>query len=289
MVAFEEAMRAARLPTPRTLLSCGSHRVVVSELVPRAVTGAELAGSSEFTERVSYEAGLLVGRLHSTPALATMDADPLPQPDLANLEALALAVYLSLSAAEIGFWRTLQSDAVVRESLTRLRAWEERAPLVPAHCDVRLDQFLVSDGVIMLTDGEEFRLADPARDVGSYAGEWLFQAVTGLTDIPGEEAASHDLPPSHEEVVRNGAGRLAERRPLIAAFWRAYRECRAVDADLALRATAFAGWHLMDRAMAGAALNSRLTALSRAAMGIGRQAMHQPHRFVASLGLGGPA
>jgi hypothetical protein len=62
-----------------------------------------------------------------------------------------------------------------------------------------------------------------------------------------------------------------------------------VDADLALRATAFAGWHLMDRAMAGAALNSRLTALSRAAMGIGRQAMREPHRFVASLGLGGPA
>ncbi len=39
---------------------------------------------------------------------------------------------------------------------------------------MRLDQFLLTDTAFYVpTTGEEFRLGDPARDVGAYVGEWL--------------------------------------------------------------------------------------------------------------------
>jgi hypothetical protein len=78
---------------------------------------------------------------------------------------------------------------------------------------------------------------------------------------------------------------LAERRPIVASFWNAYADVRHPDPGLAVRATAFAGWHLLDRAAAGAARSARLAAPLRAAMGVGRQALATPERFTATIGL----
>jgi hypothetical protein len=276
--AFEEAMQSAGLPSPRSLGTCEEHLVSVSELVEDATSGADLAQTDEFDPALAATAGDLVATLHSLPPGSASDSSrpPLPDPDLLN--ALPLATYLGSSNAELTFWRLVQSDSAIAASVARLLADSDRASHVPAHCDLRLDQFLRSGGRLLLTDGEEFRLADPARDVGSFAGEWLFRSVAGLvTDL--------DDNPTEAEIIDTAAQRLAARRPIVASFWSAYTDARDPDPGLAARATAFAGWHLLDRAVAGAARSSRLAPPLRAAMGVGRQALTAPGRFAAAIGL----
>jgi hypothetical protein len=287
-VAFAEAMHSAGLPSPRLLGACEKHLVLVSDLVADVISGADLALADDFGPAPAAVAGEIVARLHSSPPEVAPDTSRplLPDPDL--LDALPLATYVELSNAEATFWRLVQSDPAIAVSVTRLLADSDRAPLVPAHCDLRLDQFLWSDGRLLLTDGEEFRRADPARDVGSFAGEWLFRSIVGLvTEFDGTAVVRPpaDGDTTEAEIIGTATRRLAERRPIVASFWRAYTAVRPPDAGLAARATAFAGWHLLDRAASGAARSARLAAPLRAAMGVGRQALAAPDRFAATVGL----
>lgn len=282
-VAFAEAMHSAGLPSPRPLGACDEHLVVVTELVDEATSGADVAQNGTFDPAMAASAGEIVARLHSSPAGAALDISrpPLPDPDF--LSAIPLSTYLQLSNAELTFWRLVQSDPTIVESVSRLLAGSDRAPHGPAHCDLRLDQFLHSGDRLLLTDGEEFRAADPARDVGSFAGEWLFRSVAGLVTDP--ELATAAPATDDAQIIGTAVRRLAERRPIVESFWNAYANVRDPDPDLAVRATAFAGWHLLDRAAAGASRSARLTAPLRAAMGVGRQALASPERFAATLGL----
>jgi hypothetical protein len=71
-------------------------------------------------------------------------------------------------------------------------------------------------------------------------------------------------------------------------FWRAYTQVRPdIDPGLPVRATAFAGWHLLDRLVAGALSSARLSAIQRAAAGVGRAALVNPEKFATTLGFGG--
>lgn len=287
MQGFDDVMANAALPAPRTIAALPEHHLVISELITKARTAAELARDDEFTLDMARQAGTIVGRLHRCADYGELDTSTPSLPDVALCDIMRVEFYLSLTAAELAFHRLAQSDLVLREALVALRTWEAYAPRVPAHCDLRLDQFLIDGDQLVLTDGEEFRLADPARDVGSYVGEWLFQAVTGLVDVERQQSLA-DEPLSHEEVIRMGSARLTERRPKVETFWAAYQEARPdADEKLAVRATAFAGWHVLNRVLANAEHRARLTAPLRAAMGIGRQALQGPERFVTALGLGG--
>jgi hypothetical protein len=272
---FEQAMHFAGLPSPRLLGACEEHLVLATELIENATSGAEL---DDFDPALATTAGTMLGRLHSSPPESASDTSRPSLPDADLLHALPLSVYLKLSHAESTFWRLVQSDSTIARSVARLLADSDRAPHVPAHCDLRLDQLLRSGDGLLLTDGEEFRRADPARDVGSFAGEWLFRSIAGLAaDLDGDVAEA--------ELIRTAARRLDERRPIVASFWSAYVGERRPDPGLAARATAFAGWHLFDRAIAGAARSARLAAPLRAAMGVGRQALAAPDRFTATVGL----
>jgi hypothetical protein len=282
-VTFAEAMHSAGLPSPRPLGACDEHLVLVSELIDDATSGADLALADTFDPALAAAAGDIVARLHSSPPGIGSDTSRPPLPDLGLLAAIPLATYLKLSNAELAFWQLIQSDPTIAGSVSRLLADSDRAPHVPAHCDLRLDQFLRAGGRLLLADGEEFRTADPARDVGSFAGEWLFRSIAGLVTDPDIAAAE---PTTDEaQIIGTAVRRLAERRPIVASFWTAYADVRHPDPGLAVRATAFAGWHLLDRAAAGAARSARLAAPLRAAMGVGRQALAAPERFAATIGL----
>jgi hypothetical protein len=135
-----------------------------------------------------------------------------------------------------------------------------------------------------ICDWEEFRLADAARDLGSFAGEWLHRAVRGLAGYGGNAAVSETV--SHEEIVRRMADGIAAVRPRVVAFCSGYRQARpTVDPGLHARAAGFAGWHLFDRMLASARRSSRLGALERAAAGIGRSVLLAPADYAATLGL----
>ncbi|WP_129307299.1 class V lanthionine synthetase subunit LxmK [Streptomyces sp. L2] len=295
VLAFERAAAAADeradgvpMPRPKLIGSDEATRLLAFELVADSVSGSDLASRDEFDETLAHEAGRIVGALHALrPADGTgIEDTPAPLPPLGHLRALPWAAYVRASAGALEAWRLLQGDSALHQALHDLRAAESRAPRTPVHGDLRLDQFLTAPGSpMLLTDWEEFRHGDPARDLGAFAGDWLYRAVlkvpSGLAQAPG-------VPVSHAEVVATGTAELARVTPLIGAFHRGYGQVRpgaaALDPGLLARATAFAGWHLLDRLLASAEHSARLSAAERAAAGIGRTALLSPAAFVSVLG-----
>jgi hypothetical protein len=253
-----------------------------------AESGADLAVSGKFGIDLAMRAGDIIGSVHdlstgeNLPGCPPGDRRPvLPSAEL--LRGLSWPAFFESSAGELQAWQLMQDDQALAEAVDYLLGAEEHAPRVPTHCDLRLDQFLLAGGRLHVTDWEEFRLADAARDVGSFAGELLHRSVTGWADLTAPE------PLSHEQVVRNCADGIEKARQLIAAFWSGYLAARpghSRDRDLAVRATAFAGWHLFDRLLAAAGRSARLGAMHRAAAGIGRAIMRAPARSAETIGLG---
>lgn len=289
-----EAMSATAdtaLSTPPCLGWDEEELTVIFRWLQGARSGADLAEEEAFTDGLAKRAGRAVGALHTLPAAESAD-DPPFLPPLAFFHALPARYYAQASGASLEAWCLLQNDSELAEAVGELRRMEAAAPHTAAHCDLRLDQFLWDDDTLWLCDWEEFRYADPARDVGDFVGEWLFRAVLELPskelghpgvvgDLGADEAAAH------RDVVERGVRELTRLRTRNIAFWAGYRErVPEPDPGLAKRATAFAGWHLMDRMLAAAERRPRLSALDRAAAGIGRSALIHPGRFVTALGLG---
>ncbi|MFJ5806798.1 class V lanthionine synthetase subunit LxmK [Streptomyces sp. NPDC093093] len=253
-----------------------------------AKSGAELMIDQAFGGDLAFAVGRAIGALHTAVPDGELDQTLPSFPDAGLLRGMSLAMYNELSFAELEAWRLMQQDAALIKALDDLQEWESRAPRVPSHCDFRVDQLLVADdGMPILTDWEEFRLSDPARDVGSFAGEWLYRSVLDIVTNRGDAGSSafDDLELTHDQVLARGAEKLERLLPLVHRFWSGYRKvCNHLDPEFTARATAFAGWHLLDRLIAGAAQSQRLSGIERAAAGIGRGALLAPHKFAPLLG-----
>lgn len=292
-VAFHRFLEAhaGGLQAPSLLAADGEHHLLAFELVVDAETGGDLMVAEQFTLDHARQVGEMIGSLHAgaVPDGVELDQTPPPLPPLGFFEGLSLGSFLESSAAELEAWRLLQADRPLTDALHRLRAQEQAAPRVPSHADFRVDQLLFRDDRVLLADWEEFRLADPARDVGAFAGEWIFRSMLDVVTDRGDDRFV-DLEFTHAAVVQRGAEKLERLLPLVHAFWEGYRSWRSqVDAGFAARATAFAGWHLLDRLVAGAASTHRLSGIQRGAAGVGRRAVLDPERFSFVLGLGAAA
>jgi hypothetical protein len=291
-VTFERAVGMATPPhwftTPRCVGWDENAGLMAFELVAGARSGADLLAAGEWNDELARQAGSAIGELHamrpsgapdSPWATADRVVPPLPSAEL--IEGLPVPVYAACSAAELQAWSLLQHDQALASAITELLRLESEAAVTPAHCDFRLEQMFVAEGRLYLCDWEEFRLADPARDVGSFAGEWLHYAVTTMA---ASDADAEVL--SRGEIIRRIADCIEQLRPRIAAFWAGYRSANpSVGQDLAIRATAFAGWHMFDRMFAVARRSARLRAVDRAAAGIGRTILLSPATSVQTLGL----
>ncbi|WP_406146310.1 class V lanthionine synthetase subunit LxmK [Streptomyces sp. NBC_01012] len=293
MLAFEEF--GVRIPQdalarPELLGSDAEARVVAFTCVEDAESGARMMVDEAFDDELAHATGRAVARVHVTdPHGVELETVPpvLPSPKL--LRGISDEMFQEFSFGQMTVWGLLQGDTALREGLEKLLESEKGAVKVPSHCDLRLDQILVSNGTLHITDWEEFRLADAARDIGSFAGEWLYRAVLDIVTDRGDSSfVDFDL--THEVIVERGAAKLERLRPRVESFWRGYREVRpSADASLAVRATAFAGWHALDRLIASAQRSTRVSGIERAAAGVGRAALLAPERFAATLGLGGVA
>jgi hypothetical protein len=292
---FELTVAAAGhggLRTPACLGWNDEELIVAFAWLEEARVGSELASAGEFDDALAHQAGRAIGTLHSivlddrAPAEdAAVDTEPPLLPVLDFFACLPLPYYTQASAASLEAWGLLQRDDELAHALGELRAEEARAAAVPSHCDLRLDQFLLYEEALYLTDWEEFRTADPARDIGSFVGEWLHRAVL---EIPSKDPEFSGPVPqlSHQDIVRRGVAELDRLRTRNVAFWDGYRQTATVTDDrLRTRAAAFAGWHLLDRMFAAAEQRPKLTALDRAAAGIGRSAVLRPEKFADTLGL----
>jgi aminoglycoside phosphotransferase (APT) family kinase protein len=283
---FAEGLPTAALRGPAFLGADEEAALVAYDYVEGARSGAELMIDETFGPELAERIGRAIGLLHGAPAPDSIEFDvSLPlHPPSGFLRGLPLPVFESLSFAELQGWRLMQTDTSLVEAIGELRVREREAPRVLSHCDLRVDQFLVTDDDFLVTDWEEFRLADPARDVGAFAGEWLHRSILDIVTTRGDSVFA-DIELTHEAVLSRGVEKLQRLLPLVRAFWHGYRQVRPdLDGSLVTRATAYAGWHLLDRLMAGASRTSRLSGIERAAAGIGRAALITPERFVTTLG-----
>jgi len=291
-LAFEQTVGAAAprwFSTPTCAGFDERAGLMVFEYLDGAQSGADLLLAGQWDDELAHRVGLAIGELHDTRerggpdaawAAADRTAPALPSAQL--LAGLPMGVYAACSAAELQAWSLLQRDPELTEAIRRLLGRQDQAEVTPAHCDFRLEQLFVASKRLYLCDWEEFRVADPARDVGSFAGEWLHYAVTS---VAASDADAQTL--SHAEIAALIGEGIERVRPRIAAFWTGYRTARpAADASLATRAAAFAGWHMFDRMLAIARRTVRLRAVDRAAAGIGRTILLSPDSFPQTLGLG---
>ncbi|MFW6692172.1 class V lanthionine synthetase subunit LxmK [Streptomyces sp. MAR4 CNX-425] len=264
-----EGMHLPGLRRPLLLGTVEEEDIVVYELLEPAVAGDELVRESRFGPECARRVGEALASLHEAPlpqAYDDVSLDPgtLPFPPVEGLEALPVPWFAAASGAVLELWRLIQRDARVCEAVRGLRSRERSALRVPAHCDVRFDQFLFVDGAAYLVDWEEFRLADAARDVGAFLGEWMYHALR----------TAHRAEPGEERSVGGAADVVAELRrvqPLVASFWLGYLAVRATDdPGLPRRATAFAGWHVLDRLLTDVATLPRLRTAHHTAFGFAR-------------------
>ncbi|MFI5678374.1 class V lanthionine synthetase subunit LxmK [Streptomyces cellulosae] len=288
VLAFERLSKGGTRPFPRPEFLGGDEeqRLLVFRMLDDIRSGSELAADEEFTEPMSAEAGRTLAALHRLPFRAEdfPEPDPHPYPPVEDLRSLPLEMYVNATGAFVQAWGLLQRDTALLEELERLRAAEDGLVRVPVHGDLRLDQFLLTDTAFYVNDWEEFRLGDPARDVGAYVGEWLHRAVLRIPAQETDDAFSAVL--THEEVVARGSEELTRVLPLVSAFHRGYREGGGPGDDgFVVRATSYAGWHLIDRLIASTRESGRLSAIVRAAAGIGRTALLDPRSFVSTVGL----
>ncbi|WP_374774975.1 class V lanthionine synthetase subunit LxmK [Streptomyces sp. NBC_01310] len=294
-LAYEDLVGQLPADSPlRSPAHLGTHRTAALSayrLLSGARSGSEVALDGDFDESLCRAAGRAVATLHGLDTSGTdVDSGEAPLPPLGWLEAFPWSALQERSMAQIAAWKLVQDDAEVVSALHLLRDREKAAPLTPAHCDLRFDQFIHHEGTLYLCDWEEFRIADPARDVGAFIGEWLFQATYSVfapTGDPGAPALGFGL--THEEIVERGAASLRRHVPRIAAFWQGYLECRVPDSGLAERAVGFAGWHMYDRLIATAQAHAILNPVARAAAGIGRVLLLNPSGAVSTLRLEAPS
>lgn len=288
-LSFERYLAAQpghTMRSPTLYASDETTTLLVYDLIVGAETGGDLMVSESFEIDHARRIGAFMGELHdgTVPPDLFIDSTPPSLPPLHFFEGLPLNSYLDSSAAELEAWTLLQSDAPLTAALHRLRGWESAAERKPSHGDFRVDQLLFVDQDIYVTDWEEFRLADPARDVGAFIGEWLFRSMLDLVTDRGDSSFI-DVEFTHDIVLARGTEKLERLLPLVHAFLETYLSRRGdVGVGFGTRATGFAGWHLIDRLIAGASSSHRLAGVQRASAGVGRQAVLEPQQFAAVFG-----
>ncbi|MBA0053549.1 hypothetical protein E0L36_22515 [Streptomyces sp. AJS327] len=291
ITAFEKLVADSgnqELRGPAYLGADEDNLLLAFERLEEARSGRELEADEGFDDELCRRAGRIIGTLHTLPVPAdTLDDTPHPLPSIEDFEALSLPVYVNSAFAELEGYGLIQRDPELIEALRVLRRGEAAAPRVPTHSDLRLDQYLLHGDELYLTDWEEFRLGDAARDVGGFVGEWLYRVIQGIPKSIGKEAdqeVGHEV--AHEDILKHGAKEIERLRPRIVAFWEGYHEIRPeTDEGFATRVAAFVGWHMLDRMLAGARFVARLAATDRAASGIGRTLLLTPDNFGSVLGL----
>lgn len=284
-----DANQQADVWVPRLLAVDEEARIAVFARVSNAVSAHELVFDDRFTVEDAAEIGSIVGTVHALAVSneSDMDITGFPLPQLSCFSQLTLEQFVGATAGTLEVWGMLHDDRELANGIARLRSWEAGAPRYPCHGDFRLDQLLWAHGRWYVTDWEEFRWGDPARDVGCFAGEWLHRAVLDIRAAESDETDADTL--AHEDILNRGAEAIIRYRPFITAFWRAYNNAAPhVDEQLAIQATAFAGWHLLDRVLAEAQRRGQISVYSRAVAGVGRNAVLAPERFAAVIGLTAP-
>ncbi|MFI6095678.1 class V lanthionine synthetase subunit LxmK [Lentzea sp. NPDC051213] len=281
--AFYRTERPGALRTT-TLIGQDEHAgVQVFDCLPQARTGQQVVADKDFGHALAAEAGAALGALHSVGPGRLAELEPslpaLPQHN--PVHGLTEELFYDSSLGQLEAWRMVQQDTVIADVLGKIG---DSTVKVPIHGDLRLDQFLVSRDRLYLTDWEMFQLADPARDVGGFVGEWLYHAVVDLLQERTRTAGRLLPPPT--VVLAPDRPPWREARPAIASFWQAYAAARPQhSAEVAARTPLYVAWHLVERMLIDAQPRTRLDGTALTLFRMARTILLRPEHFVSVLGL----
>lgn len=272
--------------TPALLSSDESTLSAAYGCLPEATEFAVDVRENRATEHQLARAGRTAAALHSTPLVehSTISRD-VPHLPPHGPNAISLALLEESTFGELELWRILQSDEPLRTALNALVCGEHEVRHI--HGDLRADQLVLDEDACWLLDWEEFRIGDPARDLGSLAGEVLYHRLRTLLT----EARTHVGDTLTDTgILQTGERLIAEARPYVTALWTSYRDTVVglEDNGLADRTAAYMGWFLFDRALASATYTGRLNAFDRALAGIGRGLVLEPATYRDSVGITDP-
>ncbi|MET9259517.1 class V lanthionine synthetase subunit LxmK [Amycolatopsis sp. NPDC004079] len=289
-LAFERAAAAlvpgAPLASPQLLGHDEGSRLLVFSLLSNAQPGIELSLAGRLSTELCYRAGEAIATVHGLDP-AGLDSVPLFFPPLSWLDGIPWDIVQQNSSAQLAAWQILQDDDESVRALHELRSLEEVVEFTPVHGDLRFDQFIISGDRLYLCDWESFQLADPARDVGAFIGEWLYYATYAIFvhSVSREGSRFSGFGFTHHDIISLGQENLRDVIPRIEAFWAGYRAKRTPDPCLPERAMRFAGWHLYDRLIASAESQIQLNPVAKAAAGIGRGVLLNPEGAAELLGV----
>lgn len=283
--AFYRTPRPAPLRTT-TLIGLDERvGVQVFDGLPEARSGQEVMAAKDFGHALAAEAGAALGALHSAGSTCLAELEPSlpPLPQENPLLGLTEELFYDSSLGQLEAWRLVQQDGVITDALGRLEDGAGNAVKVPVHGDVRLDQFLVSRDRLYLTDWEMYQLADPARDVGGFVGEWLYHTIVDLLR-ERTRAAGRLLPPP-TVVLAPDRPPWTRARPGVAAFWRAYRAAQPdLSRDVAARAPLYVAWHLLERMLIDAQPRTALDGTALTLFRMARTILLRHSDFTSILG-----
>jgi hypothetical protein len=185
VAAFERLVADAPPETFRTPAYHGADELrgmLVFDCLPDSRAASDLFADDELAPATVFEFGRIVAEIHRLPhtSIGVDDAAGGGRA-VTSFYALDAESYANCSGGEVEAWAMLQHDKLVLKSLSAMQASSAQAPAVASHGDLRLDQFLLdAAGAVYLVDWEEFRYADPARDVGAVVGEFLHHAASRM-------------------------------------------------------------------------------------------------------------
>ena len=182
-----------------------------------------------------------------------------------------------VSPANLEISRLLQSDSRSVEAFEEARrSWRDETLI---HGDIRSDNVLVlppSDDhavEIRLIDWEFLQLGDPAWDIGDVLRDFADLWVFGMSWQP-------DLDPAARTA--SAAVSFADLRPVLTAFWQAYRERRELSESasqtMLLRATRYSGVRLAQTAWEYSATSEELSSRELVLLQIATNVLGDPQR-----------
>ncbi|WP_040360243.1 phosphotransferase [Corynebacterium durum] len=282
--------KSIKFATPKLLAFSKDQRALMFEFARCDTNLGEMLGDKFIDSVTAMKVAVAIGSLHtSTVSISdNIESDlPVLPPQFPGL--ISLDYFENATIGERNLWRILQNDAELLEALDLLV--DSRINFVPIHGDFRPDQVFFRADEVVLLDFEEFRLGDPARDLGSFIGDLFYHKMSWIA--VGAQGTDGRL--THESLLERGVDLLGQVRPIIQSFWEKYcifccgaqsETWKMTQPNLANRVTGYAGWHLFDRSLARSALSGRLTANDRALNGIGRNLIINSGMFAQELGLG---